>query len=140
MPNIQEVISKPKFQKIPHRPWAAETFEKNANKELINQYDNQDLEEKLLDLGNSQKYIMECLIKNINTTKTEENFVLTNRISSLDVHKYTRIPINTIVRSIFLLKKANIISTFKTKPGKGGYAIYKISKEIYLIQKNIFQI
>ena len=139
MPNIQEVMSKPKFQKISHRPWAAETFEKNTNRELINSDDSQDLEEKLLDLGNSQKYIMECLIKNINTTKKEEDFVLTNRISSLDIHKYTRIPINTIVRSIFLLKKASIISTFKKKPGKGGYAVYKISKEIYLIQKNIFQ-
>jgi hypothetical protein len=139
MPNIQEVMSKPKFQKISHRPWTAETFEKNTNRELINSDDSQDLEEKLLDLGNSQKYIMECLIKNINTTKTEEDFVLTNRISSLDIHKYTRIPINTIVRSIFLLKKASIISTFKKKPGKGGYAVYKISKEIYLIQKNIFQ-
>jgi hypothetical protein len=139
MPNIQEVMSKPKFQKISHRPWTAETFEKNTNRELINSDDSQDLEEKLLDLGNSQKYIMECLIKNINTTKKEEDFVLTNRISSLDIHKYTRIPINTIVRSIFLLKKANIIATFKKKPGKGGYAIYRISKEIYLIQKNIFQ-
>lgn len=134
MPTIQEIIEKPKFQKVSHRPWDSKSFEKNI---VATHTSVQDLEEKLLDLGNSQKYIMEFLVKNVNESKISEEFILTNRISSLDMNKYTRIPVNTITRCISLLKKADIISTFKKKSGKGGYAIYKISKDVYNAQKEI---
>ena len=80
-------------------------------------------------LYGAKKILLKIIIKNI-----EEDcgsYVITSAITTSQLFQDSAIPINTIKTSLQQLKHSLLISNYETKPGIGGFARYKISKDVY---------
>jgi hypothetical protein len=142
MPSIKDMDKLNKnFKKKEYRPWSKKENETSSvslkdNKSQLNNDTKEDELEKIWRyLYGSKKIILEYLIQNINETKNE--YVVTSPITTNQLNVDSSLPENTIKASIQQLKGSSLISNYETKPGKGGFARYKISIEIYkfLVEK-----
>ena len=80
-------------------------------------------------LYGAKKTLLEIIINNIE--ENYDNYVITSAITTNQLLLESSLPINTIKTSLQQLKHNLLISNYETKPGIGGFARYKISKDIY---------
>ena len=70
------------------------------------------------------------MIKKID--ETYETKVVTQNITLEQLVADLQLPSNTIKGALYQLKKSNLLYTEENKPGRGGYARYKIIKDVFL--------
>ncbi|MDG1437293.1 MAG: hypothetical protein P8P83_05910 [Rickettsiaceae bacterium] len=141
------------FKKKEYRPWgtvgekqSTTSSSKTIQSENNNSLYTEEIESKLqilpstsstdaeLDktwrcLYGAKKTLLEIIINNI-----EENcdsYVITSAITTNQLLLESALPVNTIKTSLQQLKHNLLISNYETKPGIGGFARYKISKDVY---------
>ncbi len=160
MPSIKDLKSHPKpnkmFKKKEYRPWDENktnnsieeiTIEKKAQTLVSTEPKtkkepkegtpiNNDLEKIWRGLYGAKKTIFEIILRNIE--ENHENYIVTNAITADLLSSSSSLPPNTIKATIQQLKYNLLIENYETKPGKGGVARYKISKEIYKYFGNKF--
>lgn len=128
-----QLNKKNKFEKKAYRPWdhtlpiADETEILLNNEKLDEKYI--DLQKELRALYGAQKVIILYLLKQID--ETTDHYVVTKNISMNDLISMSNIPENTIKGTLQKLKSKNLFETYENKPGRGGYARYKFTKNIY---------
>ena len=125
------------FEKKEYRPWS----EKNQPLELSNKIlniekksltyetDPSKLEKIWRGLYGAKKSLLGILLNSIE--ETHENHLITGVITTNQLVSDSALPVNTIKASIQQLKLDALISSYETKPGKGGFARYKVPKDIY---------
>lgn len=80
-------------------------------------------------LYGAKRTILEIIIKSID--EEHDNYVVTKAITVNQLFLTSSVPVNTIKTSLQQLKHTFLISNYETKPGRGGFARYKISKNVY---------
>lgn len=141
MPSITDLknIQKPNkvFEKKEYRPWD----DKNdipilKSKPLkVNEESNVDnstpveLEKVWRGLYGAKKTLLKIIIENIE--ETHDSHIITRAITISHLMTTSSLPVNTIKSSLQLLKHSDLISNYETKPGKGGFARYKVPKKVY---------
>ena len=157
MPSITDFKNTKKinklFKKKEYRPWGTVSEKKSStsSSEKIrsgnnNSHYTEEIEGNLQILPNTsftdaeldktwrclygaKKTLLEIIINNI-----EENcdsYVITSAITTNQLLLESSLPVNTIKTSLQQLKHSLLISNYETKPGIGGFARYKISKDVY---------
>jgi len=157
MPSITDLknIKKPNkiFKKKEYRPWGEEDEKKSALAPLSEvKFKNEnltssepiknkvkpiskapsidaELEKIWRCLYGAKKTLLELIYKDIE--ETHDSYVITNAITTNQLILDSSLPINTIKTSLQQLKKDSLISNYETKPGKGGFARYKIYRNVY---------
>lgn len=138
-----------KFQKKEYRPWDIAVNDPNEKAIIIEQDKilntttslsneeaaqetpfNIDLNMQWRRLFGAKKQLLVYILKNIE--EVNQNEVITQIITLEQLTQDLKIPINTIKGSLAQLKKHNLIKNEDAKPGRGGYARYKIPKKIFL--------
>ena len=131
------------FKKTNYRPWDYESDNTPPYKtsapiykpSKLNKVDIS-LSKICRDLYGAKKTLLIYILKNIEEKNEEE--VITKNILIEDLVAHSQIPVNTIKRSLKKLKEINLIDTHEKKPGRGGYARYKLSKEVFIyLEKNL---
>lgn len=161
MPSIDDLKKKKietskKFQKKPYRPWD-DLFSNNAqdDKEVLREdlsRDNVDkdpesskqneekkeesvsfedvrLEKVFRDLYGAQKSILKYVLNSVE--EEGEGGYISTSIAIIEISTSTKIPINTVKATLQKLKKKDLLQSYENKPGRGGYARYKINKKNY---------
>lgn len=167
MPKIDELTLKSpskKFEKVRYRPWEIEE-QNNAptqerpippsqsakKKERINDDPNSIVDnvqnskeadiplsihnKELRSLHGVQKSIVQLLSKNIENFDSE--FAYTNAFTIQDIANEIRTTKASISASILRLKKKDFIQSNETKPGRGGFASYKLKKSFALYIRSL---
>jgi hypothetical protein len=154
MPSITDLKNIKKtnkiFKKKEYRPWAGEEENKPTNKIIeskekssvsldklknnkeIIQHEHFleiDLEKTWRCLYGAKKTILGIILTHIEETQNE--YVITNAITTNQLILDSSLPANTIKTTLQQLKQDYLIVNHETKPGKGGFARYKISKNVY---------
>jgi len=151
MPSIDDLNGAKKtnkiFKKTEYRPWAevgGETTRspkdgtpKNSNKfnsESITEkcntgVGNAELEKTWRRLYGAKRALLGIIIKNIE--EDHGDYVVTTAVTANELLSASSLPANTIKTSLQQLKNIPLISNHETKPGRGGFARYKIPKNIY---------
>lgn len=80
-------------------------------------------------LYGAKKILLELILKNIE--EIHDNYVITSAITTNQLISDSSLPANTIKTSLQQLKHDTLVLNYETKPGKGGFARYKISKNVY---------
>lgn len=153
--NLTKNSEKPKkFKKKDYRPWdvipdplkihGVDKIERDkvletpsaSNAELYETENNfLDLEKEWRQLYGAKKNILIYILKNIE--QSDDNLeIVTKSITIEQLAKDLQLPLNTIKGSLYQLRKAGFFSKKENKPGRGGYTIYKITKELFLFFKN----
>lgn len=139
MPRIDELQNKKqkKFNKVSYRPWDTELEDTQQPKlqdkekqqiDINREFSYIDIEDKICGLYGVQKNILIFLAKNI---KTEDNtYCYTNHISHKEIMDSLHSSRACISSSLTRLKTKEFIYSVANKPGRGGFALYKIPKEI----------
>jgi hypothetical protein len=160
MPTVDELKDKlktKKFKKVSYRPWDMEqnpTVEEVKLSTLAQQSEADPNSKKKETLSYSpwssqsegaksfrllhgtQRNIMIFVCNKISHEDEEFSYTFPFPISELV--EYTHSTTASIQGSLYQLKKKNLISTYENKPGRGGFASYKISKEFCnYIRQNI---
>ena len=118
------------FKKKNYRPWTEkENTEKRNEKINISIIDTPELEKIWRGLYGAKKNILNILLNNIE--ENHDNYLVTNSITTNKLVIESSLPINTIKSTLQQLKHLNIILNYENKPGKGGFARYRIPKNIY---------
>lgn len=155
MPKIDELkikLHNKKFKKTAYRPWDSVdgkelvlTNQENKNSIILQKTVNDEfllsngidaLEKKVRRLCGLQMNIFLYLIRKI--YKKDELYSYTSPISYSELIEYTRSPKCSIAVSLTRLKAKEILLSAEIKPGRGGFAMYKISNDLcnYLNQTN----
>lgn len=143
MPSITDLKNIKKtnklFQKKEYRPWSHEnknetsitkTIEKSQKKiSLQSNFTDTDLEKIWRRLYGAKKTLLEIILNNIE--EKHDHFVITKAIMVSQLVTNSSLPTNTIKTSLQQLKQDMLILNYERKPGKGGFARYKIPKNIY---------
>ena len=156
MPSITDFKNTKKinklFEKKEYRPWSTVGEKKSSppSSEKIrsknNSHHSEEIEENLQILPNNsptnaeldktwrclygaKKTLLEIIINNIE--ENYDSYVITSAITTNQLLLESSLPINTIKTSLQQLKHNLLISNYETKPGIGGFARYKISKDVY---------
>lgn len=149
IPNLQIKKSK-KFEKKEFRPWD-KNFVLEKKEEHLSPLDDLDnkrdfsplnnLEDLDLDLDidtlrklksplfGSQKIVLEYLLTEVDFTDKEN--VYFKPVIYAEVAGRLNIPTNTLKASLSKFKKREIVQLNEFKPGRGGYSIYVMNKNIY---------
>ncbi len=105
----------------------------NPTNSLINleviQFSTQDLEKESRRLFGAKKIILQYLLQHIEETHNE--YVITKAITMDECTLNCKLPPNTTKATLQKLKHRNLLETHENKPGRGGYARYKFSKNVY---------
>ena len=141
MPSITDLknIKKPNkvFEKKEYRPWD----DKNDipilrdNPLKINEKSNVDslthveLEKVWRGLYGAKKTLLKIIVESIE--ERHDSYLITRVITISQLMASSSLPANTIKSALQLLKHSDLISNYETKPGKGGFARYKVSKKVY---------
>ena len=80
-------------------------------------------------LYGAKKNLLEIIINNIE--ENYDSYVITSAITTNQLLLESSLPVNTIKTSLHQLKHNLLISNYETKPGIGGFARYRISKDVY---------
>lgn len=148
MPTIDDLKLKnrsKKFEKISYRPWEFEnnnpqgkptnpiTDRPEPENKLVTQETtshevSNDFAKILRSLFGIQKNIMFFLCNKI--SHEDNHYAYTFAFSAHDIVDYTRSTKNSIASSLLRLKQKNLIATHENKPGRGGFASYKLDKEL----------
>lgn len=122
------------FKKATYRPW--DNSETDASEKKLSLVDKKKtykkdiaVEKLCRHLFGAKKVLLVYMLENIE--ETNNGMVITNNIVTSDIIKSSNLPTNTIKKSIQQLKEMSIISTYDQKPGRGGFARYFLSKEVY---------
>ncbi|OJX08959.1 MAG: hypothetical protein BGO76_06420 [Caedibacter sp. 38-128] len=157
MPTIDELKLKSrskKFEKVSYRPWEIDVEtsktptsidhkeEQNSSKDTLNHTglpseNNIDFTKTLRALYGLQKNILFYLCNKI--SHEDSQYAYTFAFSVHDLVEYTRSTKNSIASSLLRLKQKNLISAHENKPGRGGFASYRINKDFckFLRQNSI---
>jgi hypothetical protein len=153
MPTIDELKLKnksKKFEKVAYRPWEidVETTQNASTKvhkeehDSLNQSElspenNSDFTKILRALFGLQRNILFYLCNKI--SHEDNQYAYTFAFSVHDLVQYTRSTKNSIASSLLRLKQKNLISAHENKPGRGGFASYRIKKDLckFLRQNSI---
>lgn len=95
----------------------------------INQCSDQDLEKKFRGLFGAQKIILQYILTLIDDKLAE--YVITASVSMDEFIIKCNLPPNTVKTMLQKLKHKNLLQTYEYKPGRGGYAKYKLPLEVY---------
>lgn len=145
MPSITDLKNTKKtnklFKKKEYRPWddpnINETKTQNTVTILQNQlvieeksnFSDLQLEKLWRYLYGAKRSVLQTILNNIE--ETHINYVITKSLTNEQLMLESSLPSNTIKTSIQQLKKENLILNYERKPGKGGFARYKIQKSVY---------
>ena len=153
MPLITDLVKKKeitsKFQKKEYRPWDISISNTEPDKSVIHDVktdiighnniessvndisiSSSDLEKEWRNLYGAKKEVFLYMIKKID--ETYETKVVTQNITLEQLVADLQLPSNTIKGALYQLKKSNLLYTEENKPGRGGYARYKIIKDVFL--------
>lgn len=153
MPHIDDVVKNKskKFEKKAYRPWD-DMLIKNENinsiddgingdlikkTSLVNETKEDDIGKILRGLYGVQKNILQYFVKNI--ISKDDIFVYTKQIAIQDLLELIKAPVSSIKVSIQRLKKIELLDHHEYKPGRGGYASYKIKLEKYKLFESYFK-
>jgi hypothetical protein len=95
----------------------------------IHQFSEQSLEKEFRGLFGAQKIILQHLLT-LGEERIDE-YVITKSISMDEFALACQLPPNTIKTMLQKLKHKNLILRYENKPGRGGYARYRIIKIVY---------
>lgn len=138
MPSITDLKNIKKtnrvFEKKEYRPWDnkndAPKLDSNLNKDsTIDNNSPTELEKVWRGLYGAKKTLLNIILQNIE--EKHDSYLITQTITISQLMTISSLPANTIKSALQLLKNNNLISNYENKPGKGGFARYKISKNIY---------
>jgi hypothetical protein len=139
-----------RFKKKEYRPWDIFTeTEKstvgqidNSEVEIVTQeqiskknilsevvFHSSNLEKEWRNLYGAKKEVFIYMIKKID--ERDETKVITENITLEQLTADLQLPPNTIKGALHQLKKSNLLYTEETKPGRGGYARYRILKDVF---------
>ena len=88
-----------------------------------------DLEKQWRSLYGAKKEVLLYLLQNIE--ESDENKVVTKNITLEQLAQDLHLPSNTVKGALYQLKKSNLLCTEEKKPGRGGYARYRILRSIF---------
>jgi hypothetical protein len=132
------------FKKKEYRPWGIEEEIITPPSKIIKSENNNlsskttqipsssidiELEKTWRCLYGAKRTLLEIIIKNIE--EEHDSYVITKAITVNQLFLASSVPVNTIKTSLQQLKQNFLISNYETKPGRGGFARYKISKNVY---------
>lgn len=157
MPLITDLIIKKeataKFKKKEYRPWDISISSAEEEKLIPDQvhssevqsitqeqvdkktnlsdviFSSFNLEKEWRNLYGAKKEVFICLIKRID--ESDDSKVITKNITLDQLATELNLPPNTIKGALHQLKKSNLLYTEETKPGRGGYARYRILKSVF---------
>jgi hypothetical protein len=156
MPLITDLIKKEvntKFKKKEYRPWdlsITNPSEENLKSEPSNTHEARNiakeiagnegdlnvtipsplnLEKEWRNLYGAKKDVLIYMIKKIE--EDNDNRIITKNITLEQLVNELQLPPNTIKGALQQLKKSNLLYTEENKPGRGGYARYRILKNVY---------
>jgi hypothetical protein len=120
-PGHDVVESAKKLIDIPENSTSAEFSSENVR--------NDSLEKTFRDLFGAQKAILRYLFQCVEENNSEH--IITKTISINELSSKCNLLPNTSKGTLQKLKNKKLLATNDNKPGRGGYARYKITKEIY---------
>lgn len=157
MPSITDLTTIRKtnklFKKKAYRPWGDDdkknsepdspeiTKSKNIDVVLLKDQQNKvtvtpdsypidmELEKIWRCLYGAKKTLLNIILQNIE--EIHDTYVITSAITTQQLMLRSSMLANTIKTSLQQLKQDSLIFNHETKPGKGGFARYKISKNVY---------
>jgi hypothetical protein len=146
MPRIDDLKNKKQkvFKKVSYRPWDTELEDTQRsepqspvpqNKESVpekikNEFSCEDVKKEICGLYGVQKNILIFLAKN--TSTEDDSYCYTNHISHKEIMDHVHSSRASISSSLTRLKTKGLVYSVANKPGRGGFALYKIPKEIYI--------
>ena len=99
-------------------------------KELSTTYLSElNLKKELRNLFGAQKTIIKYLFEQIEEDKNDR--IITKGVSMDEFALSCKLPPNTIRGMLQKLKAKKLLNTYENKPGRGGYARYYFTKEVY---------
>jgi hypothetical protein len=102
----------------------------------LDNFSEQNLKKELRNLFGAQKIVMQYLLNQIEEANDE--FVVTKCIVINEFSTMCKLPSNTIKSTLLKLKSKGLLETYEKKPGRGGYARYKFTQNIFtFFTKNI---
>lgn len=139
-----------KFKKVAYRPWEmeedlekgippsppvlVENFSPSDKLHTQNKVpldNNSDAKKALRFIHGLQKDILVFLCQNVETIEKEE--VYTSPLSIQSISEFINTSRASISCSLTRLKSKGLLSPYESKTGRGGFASYKISKNIYTL-------
>lgn len=87
------------------------------------------LKKELRNLFGAQKIIIKYLLEQIEENTNE--YLITKGISMDEFTLACKLPPNTIKGMLQKLKAKKLLDTYENKPGRGGYARYNFTQEVY---------
>lgn len=147
MPSITDLKNIKKtnkvFKKKEYRPWSEKNdvpileIETLKSKEtlIIDTTNFVELEKIWRGLYGAKKTLLKIIFQNIE--ETHDNYFITKAITTSQLMTNSSLTSNTTRTTMQQLKHSGLILNYETKPGKGGFARYKIPKNVYeyLIEK-----
>lgn len=88
------------------------------------------LNKELRKLFGAQKIIIKYLLEQVEENNNE--YLVTKSIAMEEFTLACKLPPNTIKGMLQKLKTKKLIYTYENKPGRGGYARYNFTQEVYL--------
>lgn len=153
MPHIDDLIKtkSKKFEKKPYRPWddmltqdeSLKTInEKKPDEpiekiELLVEVEEENLDRFSRGLYGVQRNVFRYIV--INVIKKDDDFAYTKEITIHDLLDFVKAPVPSIKVSLQRLKKLGIMYHHEYKPGRGGYASYKIKLDKYSYFESYFK-
>ena len=140
MPSITDLKSIKKtnkiFKKQEYRPWDEKDIPVSKNEPLkrdkelnVDNINSVELEKIWRGLYGAKKTLLKIILQN--TEETHDGYIITKAITISQLMTNSSLPANTIKSALQLLKHSNLISNYETKPGKGGFARYKVPTKVY---------
>lgn len=124
------------FKKQEYRPWDEKDIliSKNeslkSDKELnVDNINSVELEKIWRGLYGAKKTLLKIILQN--TEEIHDGYIVTKAITISQLMTNSSLPANTIKSALQLLKNSYLILNYETKPGKGGFARYKIPTKVY---------
>jgi len=124
------------FKKQEYRPWDKKDIPVSKNEPLkrdkelnVDNINSVELEKIWRGLYGAKKTLLKIILQN--TEETHDGYIITKAITISQLMTNSSLPANTIKSALQLLKHSDLISNYETKPGKGGFARYKVPTKVY---------
>lgn len=101
----------------------------NINTPLTTYLPELNLKKELRNLFGAQKAIIKYLLEQIE--ENSDDLLITKGISMNEFTLACKLPPNTIKGMLQKLKAKKLLYTYENKPGRGGYARYNFTQEVY---------
>lgn len=134
--NTSEYLTSNNQIKTPHNYEAqsSETTDIQPSSIVKDNFSSFDFKKELRNLFGAQKIIIQYLLKQI---EDDNNiYLITKAISMEEFTLVCKLSPNTIKGTLQTLKAKKLLQTYENKHGRGGYARYKFSKEVYTFFSN----